>query len=601
MRKEPKERWVDIAVWSAVGVLALLRFVHLGYGDLKDWDECLYAWRAKVICLLGSWRDQSDLAWGGFYSAAFPPLQVWVTAILFKLFGFNEFCARFWSALAGAGSIVVLFLMGRRMGRDRWAGFFAALFLAAVWYFTMYSRRAQFDVPYTFFITASLWGYLGYLDKVRLVGRRRFETEPGAWGWLVFSGLALGLGLMTKIALALTASIVAGALALYGWLRGRHPFGRIVAEQVVINGVALVINLPWHLAMTLSPQSRDFWAYYVGYHLLGRSATVLDAHAGPWYFYFPRLWDLLPAPVLALTLVALPWFLVEIAASFRRGGEMKETETADRRPLDYPDLVRMLPLIWLGFELLLFSKASTKRETYTIPMYPPIALMAGLFLAERLRDTRRMKLLAATLFSITTLCILSRMKTFGHRLEEAFANFDQIGLYGDVLGELGLLVGGVALGVAVLYFVLKRRPNAFRLLALATIVGAAVIFSLRQVRKVLDPEKGMRTFGWRQIRPYIDAMDYHYLVFAGSYFHPAARYYLNGLNLDWHPLIVFVPLRQYDETRLALYASSSDSRVVVMKSWVRDNWTPEQRARLLDRLELLAEGDDLAIYRPKAR
>lgn len=598
-----KQRWVRLAVWLAVAVLAFSRFVHLGYGDLKDWDECLYSWRAKIICLRGEWLDQSDLAWNGFYSAAFPPLQVWVTALLFKLFGFTEFCARFWPALMGAVSIFAIFLMARRLGRDNWTGLFAALFLASVWYYTMYSRRAQFDVPFTACVVLSLYFYVGYLDRVRLVGRRRVELERGAWLWLMLSGAALGIGLMTKIALALMAPIVAGAVALYAWLRGRHSFRQLVAEQVVINLVALAICLPWHLAMTLSAKGGEFWRWYIGYHLLGRSTETLDAHSGPWYFYFVGLWDLLPAPVLALTLVALLWSLARVVASFRRTGEPEEPrgggETDLGRPWSYADQRYMLALVWLGFQLILFSISQTKRDTYTIPMYPPIALLAALFLGERLRDRGRPFLLATTLFAMAFLCILSRMKSFGDRLEEALTDLGHAASYAGVFSELVMLIAGVAASVAALYLVLRRRPAVFRFIALSTIVVAATVFCLRQVRKVLDPQKGTRTFGWQQVRPYINSMDYDRLVFVGAYEHPAALYYLNGLQKDWHPSIKLVPMLEFDQARIARLAKEGVVRVVIMKSWVRDNWSDEQLARLRKHLELLADGDDLAIYNLK--
>jgi len=63
-KKTLQGRWVDAAIWLVVLVLAFHRYIHLGFGDLKDWDECLYAWRAKIICFgyPGAWLDQSPLA-----------------------------------------------------------------------------------------------------------------------------------------------------------------------------------------------------------------------------------------------------------------------------------------------------------------------------------------------------------------------------------------------------------------------------------------------------------------------------------------------------------------------------------------------------------
>jgi len=95
-------RRVGAAIWLAVMALALARFIHLGQGDLMDWDEAIHAWRAKAICFCGTWRDQSGFAFGGLFAGAYPPLHIWVTAILFRLFGFSEFWARAWPSLSRA-------------------------------------------------------------------------------------------------------------------------------------------------------------------------------------------------------------------------------------------------------------------------------------------------------------------------------------------------------------------------------------------------------------------------------------------------------------------------------------------------------------------
>ena len=626
--------WRDVALWVVVAVLGLARFYHLGYGDLKDYDECLYAWRAKIICFKGWWLDQSDLAWDGYLSAAFPPLQVWVTAILFKLFGFSEFAARFWSALTGAGTVAVLFLMGRRLGRDRATGYFAALFIGSIWYFTVYSRRGQFDVPFTFFVAASLWGYVEYLDRMRIVGRRRLEADPGAWGWLALSGLALGLGLMNKIALALMASIIAGAVSAYGWLRGRHTIRRILLEQAVINGVAFLVILPWHLAMTLSPKGAEFWDWYIGHHLLKRAGTTIYLDAGPWYYFFARFWEHLPAPILALLFVAVPWSAivllrslwtkaVEPAALEPTGDSVTDSATASagpeqdsaplvsdflpptsshRRPLDHREMPYLIALLWVALPLFLFSTSGTKREPYVIPMYPPIALLAAVFVGERFHDRRRMNLLTVTLFIVAVACTLSRMKNYGRDLQKVAENLEHVLLYTDVLGRLVLLLVGFAVGTIVLRVVLRRRAPAFRFLALATIAAGATIFCLREARRVRDPEKGTRSIGWCEIRPFLDTMDYDALVFAGHYFDPGKWYYFNGLHLNWHPTIRYVPMPEYAPAQLAQFGPGDRVLVVTMWSHMMREWTDAERKDLLSKVQLLAHSQkDFAVYRLETR
>lgn len=599
---ESSRRWVDLAIWSAVLLLAFSRFVNLGYGDLKDWDECLYAWRAKIVCLRGAWLDQSDLAWDGFYSAAFPPLQIWTTAILFKIFGFSEFVARAWPALTGAGCVIVLFLMGRRLGRSKWTGLFAAIFLTSVWYFTVYSRRAQFDVPYTFWIVLSMYGYVGYLDHVRIVGRRQIEIESRAGWWLALAGVALGLGLMNKIALALMAPFFMGVLSLYSWMRGRHPFRRIVVEQLIVNGIGLAIVLPWHLAMSLGPKSQDFWNYYVGYHLLGRSTRVLDLHSGEWYFYFVEIARQLSEPLKALTLVALPMFAYFILVSFRAGTrgdnpvESSPDGTALDRPWDFADFRCLLPLVWLAAPLAIFSLSATKRDTYTIPLYPPIALMGALLLGELLRDRRRIVWLTVSLALMMLFCILSRMKSFGRNMDLLLDDLSKIALFGDVMGQLAMLVFGIPVGIGVLYWVLRRRPGAYGVAASAILVALAVSFSLRPALGVFKPDRATRSFGWQELRPYLDKMDYDCLVMIGEYTDPGLFYYLNGLHLGWNPEITYIETKNNDPELLKKVRQHKKTLVVVMKWVLFEEWSEEDRAMWLDQMKLLAEGYFTAIY-----
>lgn len=603
---------LNIAIWATILFFAFSRFANLGYGDLKDWDECLYAWRAKLVVLRGDWLDQSTLSWEGFYSAAFPPLQVWITAILFKIFGFTEVAARIWSALTGAGSVVMLFLLGRRMGRNRWTGLFAAVLMGSIWYYTIYSRRSQFDVPYTFWIIVSLYGYIGYLDHIRIAGKRELEVERRAWFWLVFAGVALGLGLMTKIALALMAPIFMGVLSMYSWVRGRHSFKQVFFEQLVVNGVALLLIAPWHIAMTLSPKGDEFWGWYIGKHLLGRADHAFDAHAGPWYYYIGTLWINLSAPLLALTVIATPAAVVWIIRSFWKKDpedidEIWSTAEEDRdRPLRNRDLRYLLPLVWFGFQFLLFSSSATKREPYTIPMYPPIVLLCALYLGERLRDRRRMLLLAATFGLMVGFLILSRMRTFGDSVEAMMLNLENIDMFPDVLQTLAILFVSSLAGALVLWlFVARYWPKQFRTFALLTILSMVMVLSWRENRRVFEPEKGADVYGWKNIRKYINNMDeYDTLVIGGIYLHPAALYYLNGLNLpieqrqkaNWLLDKRFIGLDAYDHDKVAQLKPEQKVRVIIMKTHTESRWTEEQRRELLDRCKMLSEGIDMAIY-----
>src|SRR5690606_33498868 len=147
-----------------------------------------------------------------------------------------------------------------------------------------------------------------YVASVRWPARRR--------PWVVASGIALGCGLMTKIAVSAFVWPALVATVVVWWavgrtdrpapaaatdddgapsspaagdapaaLRARHAAARgpagLVADQLGLGGVAAAIWLPWHVWMGWR-HGDEFWNWYLGYHLLDRTAMVLDHHAGAW-------------------------------------------------------------------------------------------------------------------------------------------------------------------------------------------------------------------------------------------------------------------------------------------------------------------------------
>jgi 4-amino-4-deoxy-L-arabinose transferase-like glycosyltransferase len=93
----------------------IVRFYNLGFKEIQMWDEALYAVRAKAIYYFNCWLDQTDYAEGGLYSSSHPPLYIWLTALLYKLFTINEFTSRFFSALFSSLCLVFTYLLIKKI------------------------------------------------------------------------------------------------------------------------------------------------------------------------------------------------------------------------------------------------------------------------------------------------------------------------------------------------------------------------------------------------------------------------------------------------------------------------------------------------------
>jgi 4-amino-4-deoxy-L-arabinose transferase-like glycosyltransferase len=147
------ERFTDIQKERfAIGILAavgLMRFLNLGFLDLQAWDEALYAVRAEGILRFGGWLDQTPFAVDGLYSSLHPPLFIWLTTLSFVLFGVTEFSARFFSAIFGGLTLIVIYRIGKRLA-DAQVGFFAALLFGLNPFVTFLARQGQFDATLVF-------------------------------------------------------------------------------------------------------------------------------------------------------------------------------------------------------------------------------------------------------------------------------------------------------------------------------------------------------------------------------------------------------------------------------------------------------------------
>jgi 4-amino-4-deoxy-L-arabinose transferase-like glycosyltransferase len=127
--------------------------VKLGYGSLASWDEAIYGTSARELSRSSNWLD---LTYGGIPWFDKPPLNMWVTAFFYKLFGIGEFSVRLFSALCGIGTVLVTYLFASRLF-SRWIGFLSALVLVSSSHYLHFARFGQLDSPLTFFISSALY------------------------------------------------------------------------------------------------------------------------------------------------------------------------------------------------------------------------------------------------------------------------------------------------------------------------------------------------------------------------------------------------------------------------------------------------------------
>lgn len=124
----------------------------LGQSSLVSWDEAWYAEVARNIIKSG---DLINLTWNGNPYFDHPPTGYWLMALTYKTFGVNEFWTRFPSASSGIISIILLYLLGKKLFNPL-VGLSSAIALSSTTWFIFRSRSGNLDTILTMFFLLTL-------------------------------------------------------------------------------------------------------------------------------------------------------------------------------------------------------------------------------------------------------------------------------------------------------------------------------------------------------------------------------------------------------------------------------------------------------------
>ncbi|MEO7804356.1 MAG: phospholipid carrier-dependent glycosyltransferase, partial [Actinomycetota bacterium] len=128
---------------------ALIRFIRLTIPAGFVFDETYYAKDACLYLRLGQFVCHTEQATEQSY--VHPPLGKWLIAIGIKIFGYNEFGWRVAAAVFGTATIALVYLLARKLFRDRWIATVAGLLVASDFLLIVQSRISMLDIFQTFF------------------------------------------------------------------------------------------------------------------------------------------------------------------------------------------------------------------------------------------------------------------------------------------------------------------------------------------------------------------------------------------------------------------------------------------------------------------
>ncbi len=362
---------------SLLAVLWLSCFSGLSKSALLDLvDEGFYSSISRQMLESGDWITPRS---GAQIYLEKPPLFYWAQALFIKLLGPSVLAARLPLALAVAATSLILWLWMRRRGSEL-AGWLAGIFYVMCPLTIGMARIAMTDALLTLWLTVAIIGAI--------------EGSSGKQAGYVLMALGAGLATLTKGPIGF---LLPGA-TLFLWLTWKRDLRELRKPiWLLAAGLFAAIVLPWHLAAWRA-NGDYFLRQYFWQNQVQRALGLFAGHEQPFWFYVPVL---ICASFPFIAFVPRAWWK-EITKAWHRS--------------DHADYTAMWAL-WAALVFLFFSLSASKLPNYILPILPALAVLAGVHVAELLRERRG----------------LARMEGFA------------IGLFGMLIGLI--LVSGGVLGL----------------------------------------------------------------------------------------------------------------------------------------------------------
>lgn len=328
--------------------IALFVFL-LGNGGHSLWgrQEARVAAASRQMFASGDWTAAGP---------GEPILIYWLQAASMKLVGPNETGARLPAAIAGAYSVLMIYLLGLRINAGPRGAILAAVISMSAGLLLVVAKASTTDAVLVAMVTGMM--LLHWEQR-----SRRFRWSRHVAFWVI-------AGLSTLLRGAIGPLIVLLAIASeWTWNTIRHSrsigrdsrfgfhYSRVLIRAVRIGVGALVfaaVSISWSAA-AWREGGGEFFGAAVSRHILERMAIPLDGDAHPFFHHAP------------FVLVALfPWSAVALVG-------LRHAWSARALPQ-----VRLL-WCWLVPALIVLSLSGVMGPADAAPLLPALALMSGVW------------------------------------------------------------------------------------------------------------------------------------------------------------------------------------------------------------------------------
>ncbi len=356
---------------------ALIYIPFLGGVHLFDWDEINFAEISREMIRTGDYLTV-QVNYQAFWEK--PPLFFWIQVLSMKLFGINEFAARFPNAIVGIVTLLVIYRMGTKLFNERFGYLWAMAYFGSILPL-LYFKSGIIDPLFNLFI------FLGLYNIIQAIWRRNNLlpelTKPKLY-YLIWGGVFIGLAILTKGPVAYLIVIL--TLLTYRIVyKSGSAFN--IPDVFIWSFVSLLIVSIW-LGVEIFHHGFRFIVEFIEYQI--RLLSTADAgHGGiQGYHFIVLLLGCFPASVFAIK-------------GFRKINIDKGYRQDFRK--------WMLVLFWVV--LILFSIVQSKIVHYSSMAYFPFTFLAALVIMQiidgKIQISKGMKLLMSIISGIFIIVTVS--------------------------------------------------------------------------------------------------------------------------------------------------------------------------------------------------
>jgi 4-amino-4-deoxy-L-arabinose transferase-like glycosyltransferase len=426
--------------WTLFLAFAAILLVLLGARTLVPPDEGRYAEMAREMFVSGDWVTTRL---NGIKYFEKPPLQTWMNALSFALFGLGDWQARLWTGLCGLLGVGLTGYAGKRVFGER-TGFYGALVLASSFYWVACSQINSLDMSLSGMMTIALCALL--------VAQRDEATPAEQRNWMLLCWAGMALSVLAKGLIGLV--LPGGVLVVYTVLaRDWKIWTRLHLGKGLL--LFFLIAAPWFVLVGLkNPEQPHF--FFIHEHF---ERFLLKEHhrEAAWWVFFALL-----------AAGSVPWVGV-LVQSLVLGAKREQPAAGAPAQRFRP---RLLLLVWVAFIILFFTKSNSKLPGYIVPVFPAVALLIANYLEHGSRHCRMLAAALTALLGAGLLAFVPFMLRLAHRPGEAaqYAAYQPWALAAGLV----LLIGGA---LAMLYARQMQRDLTVLALAAAGFLGTSLLMA----------------------------------------------------------------------------------------------------------------------------